>query len=97
MRTSTHSARRALALAAIVIGLAAPVAAAAPVDSVDQNLDRQSQAAAYSVPPVEFPSSPAPTSDTSQGFDWGDAGIGATAMLALAAIAAGAAVAARRR
>jgi hypothetical protein len=31
------------------------------------------------------------------GFDWGDAGIGATAMLALTAIAAGTALATGRR
>ena len=97
MRTSTHSVRRSLVLAAIVIGLAAPAASAAPVQPVDLNQDRQSQAAAYSVPPLEFSSPPAPASGSSQGFDWGDAGIGATAVLALAAIAAGAAAAVGHR
>jgi hypothetical protein len=46
--------------------------------------------------PPEPTSSPAPSPSggtvAGDGFDWGDAGIGATAMLALAAIAAGAAV-----
>jgi hypothetical protein len=44
------------------------------------------------------PSSPAPTVTTSSrgGFDWGDAGIGAAAMLSLLGLAGGATVAVRR-
>lgn len=45
-------------------------------------------------PPVETPTTvvQTPSPVAGDGFDWGDAGIGASAMLALAAIAAGAAV-----
>lgn len=96
MRTSTHSLRRTFAAAIAVTVLAAPAASAAPIDETANPSGRQ-QAEAYSAAPLELPSAPVPASGAGNGFDWGDAGIGATAMLALAAIAAGAAVAVGHR
>ena len=53
----------------------------------------------YSSTQVDSPSNPAPepVAVAGDGFDWGDAGIGAAGMLALGAIAAGAAVAVAHR
>ena len=77
--STTHGWRRGVALAAIIMGLAAPAASAAPIEPVGSNPDNQKLAEAYSVPPLEFPSSPAPAPGANDGFDWGVAGIGATA------------------
>ena len=92
MKSTSHNLRRGLALGALVFALTAPAASAAPVDPVDQHLDGQALEEAYSVAPVEFPDSPSLAPSASDGFDWGDAGIGAAGMLALAAIASGGAV-----
>jgi hypothetical protein len=86
--------RRVVALATIMSALAAPAAWAAPVEellpsSVGSGSHDDSRFTARAP-------APAPVTISDDGFDWGDAGIGATAMLALTAIAAGAAVAVGR-
>ena len=57
MATTKHSFRRGLALAAVVTGLAAPAASAAPIEPVGPNPGGQEQADAYAVAPNELPSS----------------------------------------
>jgi hypothetical protein len=78
--------RRGLVLATVIGALAAPTASAHRVDPAGVDSDYTSP---YS--PTSERTQPAPV--VSDGFDWGDAGIGATAILALAAIGAGATVA----
>ncbi len=95
MRTNTRNLRRGLALTATVFVLAAPVAVAEPIEPVGPSPGGERQAAAYSAPPVELPAAPAPS--TADGFDWGDAGIGASVVVALAALAAGAAISSGHR
>jgi hypothetical protein len=79
---------RSLALAAVIGAVAAPAASAIPVE---QYLPSQGSSSdqPVSVRVVEV--------SADHGFDWGDAGLGATGVLALAAIAGGAAVATGRR
>jgi hypothetical protein len=94
MRTKKHRLRRGLALATIVAALAAPAASAAPVDPQipgSSDYERPSPYVPTSSPAAE------PVATSGDGFDWGDAGIGAIAMLALAAIAGGATVAVGHR
>ncbi len=105
MRSNTHRFVRGLVLAIAASALAAAAASVAPAAaSVDREatsatprivqegghpgivLRRDGAQAVPFVADVGPPKAPA----TSDGFDWGDAGIGATAMLALGAIAAGA-------
>lgn len=95
MRTNTYRLIRGVALVFAVSAIAAPIASAARVEQILPN--GPGEELAYTGP-VESPL-PAPESSAvaNDGFDWGDAGIGATAMLALAAIAAGAAVAVTHR
>jgi hypothetical protein len=103
MSTINQRIRRSLALATAVTALAAPAAWAAPVDPVvPGGAGDEVQNASYpSVDPslLVVPSSPASAAETSSGdgFDWGDAGLGAGAMLGLTAMAAGTAVALRHR
>jgi hypothetical protein len=78
--------RRGLALATVIGALAAPAAQAAPIDPTGVD-------APYKVDPTPPPAEPTVATD---GFDWGDAGIGAAAMLAVGAIGAGAALATGR-
>ena len=89
MNSNHQRLRRSLALASVVGALAAPAASAAPIDP-------EGVKAPYTVrtPPKPLPT-PEPTV-VSDGFDWGDAGIGAAAMLAVGAIGAGAAIATGR-
>jgi hypothetical protein len=97
MRNGTNRLRRGLALATVISAIAAPTAGAAPIDpaGTQANLptdDSYSSVTALS-PPASSPTPNAePTVTAGDGFDWGDAGIGAASMLALTAIAAGAAV-----
>jgi hypothetical protein len=88
---SLHSARaaRVLALAATIGAVAAPGASAIPTEQfIPSTRDRQAQPLAP-VRVVEV--------SANSGFDWGDAGLGATGVLALAAIGAGAALATGHR
>lgn len=83
--------RRGLAVATVALALAAPAASAAPVeDMVPSTVNGE-----------PTPAAPAPVRvvqvGADNGFDWGDAGIGAGGLLALAAIASGALVAIRNR
>jgi len=96
MTNGTQSIRRVLALATIAAALTAPAAWGAPVEQVLPNSTGNGEAQAPdSAPPSSpapyvpsTPSSP-PASASGDGFDWGDAGIGAMVMLALAAMAGG--------
>ncbi len=91
MASNTRRLRRGLALAGIVTAVAAPAAWASPVEPVDRDgSGYQRPLSAYGV--QKFPPAPEPVTSSGDGFDWGDAGIGATAILALAAIGAGATV-----
>ena len=81
---------RALAAAAAIAAIAAPAASAAPVE---QFVPSARDDASERVTPVRVVQVEA----ADQGFDWGDAGIGASGLLALMAIGAGAAVATGRR
>jgi hypothetical protein len=85
------SVRRGLALATIAGALAAPTASAAPIE----------QMLPHSVRDAEQTAQPAPVRvvhvSADNGFDWADAGIGATGVLALMVIASGALIATRRR
>ena len=79
---------RVLAVALVVGALSAPVAAAAPFEERFPSLaDRET--------PTDVGTPPA--AESSVGFDWGDATIGAAAMLAITAIATGGAVELSRR
>jgi hypothetical protein len=88
--TSNNRLRRGLAIASVGSALLAPTASAAPVEQMvpsAANGDRSGEAA-----PVRVVQAGA-----GESFDWGDAGIGAGALLALAAIASGAVAAIRHR
>jgi hypothetical protein len=98
-----HKLRLALGLVFAVTAIAAPAAVAAPVEPVGPNptsdngqLPAADDQGYSSVTALTGDNQPAPapvTASASSGFDWGDAGIGASAMLALVAIAGGAAIA----
>ena len=87
MKSRNHKLRRALALATVVGAVAAPAASAYPIGADPP----------YTEPyrPIPNWSQPAPVA--SDGFDWGDAGIGAASMFAVLAIAAGTTVAVGHR
>jgi hypothetical protein len=89
MTPSHPRALRALALATVMSALAAPSASAAPVEQLMPDARGESEVQAMPVRVVEV--------GADRGFDWGDAGIGATGLLALMAIGAGAAVATGHR
>ena len=82
-----HNTRpvRALTLAVAISALAAPAASAIPVEEFTPGERANSTDRAIPVRVVH------PEAD--RGFDWGDAGLGATGLFALVAIGAGAAVA----
>jgi hypothetical protein len=80
---------RGLALAVVISSLAAPTASAIPVEQLMPESRGESQVRAVPVRVVEV--------GADRGFDWGDAGIGATGALALMAIGAGAAIATGHR
>ncbi len=86
MTCKPPSPMRTVALAAAISALAAPAASAAPIE---QRIPGARDDNAVPVRVVEV--------QTDRDFDWGDAGVGATGMLALAAIGAGAAVATGHR
>jgi hypothetical protein len=82
--------RRILTVALVVGALSAPVAAASTFEERFPSLaDRPGLSTAE---PSE-----SPTAQSQTGFDWGDATIGAAAMLAITAIAAGGVVELSRR
>lgn len=97
--STKQKACRWLAVAMVVSGLTAPTASAIPMEEFFGPTPPASQG--------QEVRDPLPVSDTDlasrgegqssqaeagQGFDWGDAGIGAAAMFALTGIAAGAAL-----
>jgi hypothetical protein len=89
MTFNLHRPARALALAAAVSGLAAPAASAIPAEELVGHSPGESHDQTLPVRVVQV--------EADHGFDWGDAGIGATGVLALAAIGAGAALATGHR
>jgi hypothetical protein len=100
--TRTRTAVGLLAAAAV----AAPSAAAMPTDSGPQAAIATAGSATdatggydFAPAPAAPPAPPAPRVvevHTSSGFDWGDAGLGAAAMLSALGVGAGAVVVARR-
>ena len=76
---------RALTLAAAISALAAPAASAIPAEEFRPGERANSTDQAIPVRVVQV--------EADQGFDWGDAGLGATGLFALVAIGAGAALA----
>jgi hypothetical protein len=76
---------RALTLAAAISALAAPTASAIPYEESRPGERANSTDQAVPVRVVQL--------EADRGFDWGDAGLGATGLFALVAIGAGAAVA----
>ena len=87
---SNSTLRRGLAVATVVSALAAPAASAAPIEQMvpsTANGEPSGQPAPVRVVQV----------GADNGFDWGDAGIGAGGLLALSAIASGAMIAIRHR
>lgn len=89
MTCKPRSPMRTVALAAAISALAAPAASAAPIEQRIPGAAGARDDNAVPVRVVEV--------QTDRDFDWGDAGVGATGMLALAAIGAGAAVATGHR
>jgi hypothetical protein len=88
--TSNHRrSLRALAAAAAISALTAPAASAIPVEKYVPSARGDSNDRAVQVRVVEV--------GADRSFDWGDAGIGASGLLALIAIGAGAAVATGHR
>ena len=90
MTLHTHTLR-ALTVAAAISALAAPTASAIPVEEFMQGGRADSDSLNRAVPVRIF------QVEADTGFDWGDAGLGATGALALAAMCAGAAVATGHR
>jgi hypothetical protein len=98
--TKTRTAVGLLAAAAV----AAPSAAAMPTDSGPHAAVAAATGATDATGGYEFASAPPPAPPatrivevhTSSGFDWGDAGLGAAAMLSALGVGAGAVVVARR-
>ena len=80
---------RSLALTAVIGALAAPAASAVQAERFIPSTRGDSPDRAMNVRVIEV--------GADHGFDWGDAGIGATGVLALAAIGAGAAIATGHR
>lgn len=87
---SNSRLRYGLAVATVVSALAVPAASAAPVEQfIPSTTNGESSGQPTPVRVVQV--------GADNGFDWGDAGIGAGGLLALAAIASGAVVAIRHR
>jgi hypothetical protein len=89
VNSTTNTLRRGLAVATVVGAVAAP-ASAAPVEQlIPSTVNGEPTGQSQPVRVVQV--------DADNGFDWGDAGIGASGLLALAAIVSGALVAIRHR
>ena len=105
MRNGTQRIGRVLTLATAIVALAAPAAWAATVEerlpgtSGNGEAQAQEYSSVNATAPYVAETSPtsAPSSVSDDGFDWGDAGIGATALFALAAVAGGTALVLRNR
>jgi hypothetical protein len=101
MRNGTQHIRRIAALATTIAAVAAPTAWAAPVEqflgeNAESTMGNASQQQSADEQSYSSPSS-APISTASDGFDWGDAGIGASVVLALTAMVGGTALVLRTR
>lgn len=80
---------RSVALMAVIGAIAAPAASAIPAEQFNPSTRDDPTDRAINVRVIEV--------GADHGFDWGDAGIGAAGVLALAAIGAGAAIATGHR
>jgi hypothetical protein len=97
--------RRLLALVSVMTALGAPAAVAAPFEERYPGLaNSETSSPTVSTPnailgaqPSSTQSVPTVSVSTEEGFDWGDAAIGAGAMLALSAIVAGGVLEVSRR
>jgi hypothetical protein len=94
--------RRGLAVATVVSALGAPAASAAPVPNTTNGesggaVDYSKNSATGDYAPATEAPVRVVQAGADNGFDWGDAGIGAGGLLALAAIGSGAVVAIRHR
>jgi hypothetical protein len=99
MSTRNHRLRRSFAIASIVGAFAAPVASAAVVDpplpgpdgSQGQGSEQSYPGSINAIVPPETsePVTTVTTGGSADGFDWGDAGLGAAGMLAIGAMGAG--------
>ena len=89
MTSTTQRFTRCLALAAVAGAIAVPAASAAPVDPA---LPGQAASVDQATPQTRPIVVTAPT-QSAEGFDWADAGVGAAGMLALASIGVGTALA----
>ena len=102
MTRSIKRIRAALLLTVAIVAIAVPTASAAPVEDYLPGATQEDTSQTTSSPttvnaltgatPVET-TAPSTTVSASDSFDWGDAGLGATAIIALGAIALGAMVA----
>ena len=89
MTWRTQGKRTAPLLAAAIIALAAPAASAAPAEQLVPSVTDGGDDSAVPIRVV--------SAETERAFDWGDAGIGATAALALALMSGGVALATGHR
>jgi hypothetical protein len=89
VNSTTNTLRRGLAVATVVGALAAPASAAPVEQMIPSTVNGEPTGQSQPVRVVQV--------DADNGFDWGDAGIGASGLLALAAIVSGALVAIRHR
>jgi hypothetical protein len=92
-----HVTKRMLAALLVIAALAAPAASARPIDRVlppGTTHETVNEGAPSQVGSV--PVSVQPVDTSSDGFDWGDAGIGAAAMLTLLGLGTGALLVGRR-
>jgi hypothetical protein len=91
MALNTSRLARSVALVSAIGALAAPAASAIPAEEFMPGSRADSESLERTVPVRVVQVEP------ESGFDWGDAGIGATGLFALIAIGAGAAVATGHR
>src|SRR5262245_40665057 len=89
MSNATRRVRRYLAVSAVVGAIAVPAASASPVDPARPGPAKSVDQSAPTTRPIVVT---APV-EASEGFDWGDAGIGAAGLVGLASIGVGAALA----
>jgi hypothetical protein len=86
------SIKRLLITATLILAVSAPSAAYAMVQAAPGGSSTSGQAQ-----PSIISSAPRATVSSSQGFQWGDAGIGAAGVLGLVGVGSGAALVIRRR
>lgn len=81
----------------VVTAVAVIAVAGVPAAAVARPLEDPAGSSFSATPPVVQSSAPQPAAQAEQGFEWGDAGVGAAGMLVLVGVGSGAVVAVRRR